>query len=98
MSGPAERARFAGSRAARWSRESKVELSDPAVVKIIADAGFDWVVIGADLSGDSPETVRSFLDTAAGRDLVIILRPGLLDVDTSRFYLDLGAQCILSPL
>src|ERR1700683_1960995 len=76
---------------------AQVELSDPAVVEILARAGYDVLVIDAEHSAHGAENMQSMLQAVVAGDAVVLARPLKLDPDLIRRYLDLGSPGVICP-
>ena len=76
---------------------AQIGLTDPAVIEILGDSGFDVLVIDAEHGPHSPETVQAMLQAGVATDAVVIARPLRLDPDLVRLYLDLGSPGVVCP-
>jgi 2-keto-3-deoxy-L-rhamnonate aldolase RhmA len=76
---------------------AQVELSDPAVVEILARAGYDVLVIDAEHSPHGAENMQAMLQAGVSGDAVVLARPLKLDPDLIRLYLDLGSPGVICP-
>ena len=76
---------------------AQIGLTDPAVVEIVGDTGFDVLVIDAEHGPHSPESVQAMLQAGLAGDAVVLARPLRLDPELIRLYLDLGSPGVLCP-
>jgi 4-hydroxy-2-oxoheptanedioate aldolase len=76
---------------------AQIELSDPAVVEILGQSGFDVLVVDTEHSPHSPENVQAMLQAGLAGDAVVLARPLRLDPDLIGLYLDLGSPGVLCP-
>jgi len=76
---------------------AQVAMTDPAIVEILARAGYDWLVIDTEHSVHNTVSMRAMLQSAVHTDSLVLARPLRLDNDEIRRFLDLGAQGILCP-
>jgi 2-keto-3-deoxy-L-rhamnonate aldolase RhmA len=76
---------------------AQIGLTDPAVVEILGDTGFDVLVIDAEHGPHSPESVQAMLQAGMAGEPVVLARPLRLDPDLIRLYLDLGSPGVLCP-
>jgi 2-keto-3-deoxy-L-rhamnonate aldolase RhmA len=51
---------------------AQIGLNDPAVVEILGDAGFDVLVVDAEHSPHSPETIQAMLQARMAGDAVVL--------------------------
>jgi 2-keto-3-deoxy-L-rhamnonate aldolase RhmA len=75
----------------------QIAMTDPAIVEILARAGYDWLVIDTEHSVHNTASMRAMLQAACHTEAVVLARPLRLDNDEIRRFLDLGAQGILCP-
>jgi len=76
---------------------AQIGLTDPAVVEILGDVGFDILVIDAEHGPHGPERVQAMLQAGMAGNAVVLARPLRLDPDLIRLYLDLGSPGVLCP-
>ena len=74
-----------------------LSLSAPQVAEIIADSGFDWVLIDMEHSAISLESVQNALQVMGDRILKIVRVPGNDEIWIKR-VLDTGCDGILVPM
>lgn len=74
-----------------------VTLTDPAVVELIALAGFDFVVIELEHAAISLETLQNHLRAAAAHELGVLVRVPSHDPKLILRVLDAGADGLLVP-
>lgn len=77
---------------------SWVGLSDPYSVEMMADMGFDWLLIDMEHFPMSKETLRTILMACKGSASTPIVRVPLNSVDYIQAALDLGAQGVMAPM
>ena len=75
-----------------------VGLGSPCSMEILATAGFDWLLIDAEHSPNTPASVLPQLQAAAPWPPQIAVRPVNHDAALIKQYLDIGAQTVLAPL
>lgn len=66
--------------------------------EIVASAGFDWLLIDAEHSPYSLETVQALLRTLAAYPAAPVVRIPANDTALIKQYLDLGAQNLMVPM
>jgi 2-keto-3-deoxy-L-rhamnonate aldolase RhmA len=76
---------------------AQIGLTDPAVVEILGDTGFDVLVIDTEHGPYGPESVQAMLQAGVSGGAVVLARPLRLDPDLIRLYLDLGSPGVLCP-
>jgi len=69
----------------------------PAALEVLAEVGFDFVVIGAEHFMINPETIEQLITTAEAANIVPFVRVQE-NVDLIQRVLDCGAQGIVSPM
>ncbi|MGC4109325.1 MAG: aldolase/citrate lyase family protein [Nocardioides sp.] len=74
-----------------WVMQSR----SPAVIRLIANAGFDFVFIDTEHSDFSTETVHTFCDVARASDLVPIVRAYDTNAHLANRIQDLGAMGLM---
>ncbi len=74
-----------------------VTLADPAVCAILANIGFEWVIIDGEHCPFNPETLRNMLLVLRERGVVSIVRVRLNDESLVKQALDWGAEGIMFP-
>ena len=74
-----------------WVMQSR----SPSVIRLIANAGFDFVFIDTEHSDFSTETVHTFCDVARSSDLVPIVRAYDTNAHLANRIQDLGAMGLM---
>ena len=74
-----------------------VYLKDPAVTEMIADAGFDWVIIDLEHGNLNEDLAQALMVPLKGTKCVPIVRIVSLDSDLIKKVLDTGALGIMVP-
>lgn len=77
---------------------AQATFTDPAAAEILANAGFDAVVVDSEHSEHNFVTGTDLLRAMAGSAAVPFVRPPRADADEIRRWLDNGAVGILCPL
>lgn len=72
-------------------------IPDPAVVEMLAGAGFDWLVIDTEHTPVEVSAVLPLLQAAAPYPTSCVVRPVVNDTALIKRHLDQGAQTILLP-
>lgn len=72
-------------------------LSHHTAVEILANAGFDWVLLDTEHSPNELPMVHMQLQATAGGTATPIVRPAWNDKVLVKRYLDVGAQTLLLP-
>jgi 2-keto-3-deoxy-L-rhamnonate aldolase RhmA len=75
-----------------------VTLADPAVCAVMANVGFDFLVLDAEHSPFNPETLRNMLLLLKDRGVASIVRIRDNDESIVKQVLDWGAEGIMFPL
>jgi 2-keto-3-deoxy-L-rhamnonate aldolase RhmA len=75
-----------------------VTLADPAVCAVMANVGFDFLVLDAEHSPFNPETLRNMLLVLKDRGVASIVRVRVNDESIVKQVLDWGAEGIMFPL
>lgn len=75
-----------------------VGIGSPYATEIVATAGFDWLLIDAEHSPNTPATALPQLQAAAPYPVALALRPVDHDPALIKQYLDIGVQTLLAPL
>jgi len=75
-----------------------VGLGSPYSMELLATAGFDWLLIEAEHSPNTPASVLSQLQAAAPWPVQLAVRPVSHDAALIKQYLDIGVQTLLAPL
>ncbi len=70
----------------------------PLAAEICAGAGLDWLLIDAEHSPNSLESVLAQLQAVNGYPITAVVRPPVNDTVLIKQYLDLGAQSLLIPM
>lgn len=73
-------------------------LADSYAIELLANAGFDWLLIDAEHSPNDPRSVLPQLQAVAPYPVHPIVRPVQGDVALIKQYLDIGAQTLLIPM
>jgi len=73
-------------------------MSDPAVAELLANTGFDWLVIDAEHSPNDPRSVLPLLQAVAPYPVHPVVRPVNGAVEVLKQYLDVGVQTVLVPM
>jgi len=77
---------------------SWIGFTDPYSVEVIADAGFDWLLIDTEHFPISRETLRTILVAMKGSSSVPVVRLPSNSPDHFQTALDLGAQGVVVPM
>src|SRR6185503_16637821 len=72
-------------------------LSSHIVAEILANAGFDWVLLDTEHSPNELPMVQSQLHAMTGGSASPVVRPAWNDMVLIKRYLDIGAQSLLLP-
>ena len=72
-------------------------IPSPTVAEIVADAGFDWVLVDAEHHPFNPETLLHMLLAFRGSDTVPIIRLANNDAVMIKQALDMGFEGVLLP-
>lgn len=75
-----------------------VGLADAYVTELLANAGFDWLLIDAEHAPNDPRSVLPQLQAMAPYPAHPVVRPVQGDVALIKQYLDIGAQTLLIPM
>jgi 4-hydroxy-2-oxoheptanedioate aldolase len=75
-----------------------VGLGSPYSMEVLATAGFDWLLIDAEHSPNTPASVLPQLQAAAPYPVALVVRPVNHDAALIKQYLDVGVQTLLAPL
>ena len=75
-----------------------VGLGSTCSMEVLATAGFDWLLIDAEHSPNTPASVLPQLQAAAPYPAQLVVRPVNHDAALIKQYLDIGAQTLLAPL
>src|SRR5579871_5396882 len=75
----------------------QIGLTDPAVVEIVGDAGFDVLLVDAEHGPHGTESMQAMLQAGLAGNAVVLARPLRLDPDLIRRYLDLGSPGVVCP-
>ena len=76
---------------------AQLALTDPAVVEIFGNAGYDWLLIDGEHTGTSLPQVRAMLQAGVGTPAVVLARPLIFDADEIRRFLDNGSPGLICP-
>lgn len=77
---------------------SWIALSDPYSVEVMADMGFDWLLVDTEHIPISRESLRTILVAAKGSDSSIIVRLSSGSRENIQTALDLGAHGVMVPM
>jgi 2-keto-3-deoxy-L-rhamnonate aldolase RhmA len=72
--------------------------SDPYFVEMMADLGFDWLIIDMEHIPLSPEGLRTMLMACKGSQSAIVVRVSINSRNHIQAALDLGAQGVMVPM
>ena len=72
-------------------------LCSPIAAEIIADAGFDWILLDSEHSPNDIPTLLSLLQACVRGTATPIVRPPWNDPVMAKRCLDIGAQTLLFP-
>jgi 4-hydroxy-2-oxoheptanedioate aldolase len=72
-------------------------LSSHIVAEILANAGFDWVLLDTEHSPNELPMVQAQLHAMTGGTASAVVRPAWNDIVLIKRYLDIGAQSLLLP-
>ncbi|HUE09753.1 MAG TPA: aldolase/citrate lyase family protein [Steroidobacteraceae bacterium] len=72
--------------------------ADPSVAELLANTGFDWLLIDAEHSPNDPRSVLPLLQAMAPYPVHPIVRPVQGAPELIKQYLDIGAQTLLLPM
>src|SRR5271168_4984653 len=72
-------------------------LSSPIVAEILADAGFDWILLDTEHAPNELPMVLSELQALSGGTAHAVVRPAWNDPVIIKRLLDIGAQSLLVP-
>jgi 4-hydroxy-2-oxoheptanedioate aldolase len=75
-----------------------VGLADAYVAELLANAGFDWLLIDAEHAPNDPRSVLPQLQAIAPYPVHPVVRPVQGEVALVKQYLDIGAQTLLIPM
>jgi len=75
-----------------------VSITDPYLVELIADVGFDWLLIDTEHIPISRESLRTILMAMKGSPSVPVVRLASNSPDHFQTALDLGAQGVVVPM
>jgi 4-hydroxy-2-oxoheptanedioate aldolase len=73
-------------------------LPDPYVTEVLADTGFDWLLIDTEHSPNDLRTVMGQLQAAKAAKASVVVRVRAMETALIKQYLDVGAQTILVPM
>ncbi len=73
-------------------------LPDPSAAEVVADAGFDWVLVDMEHSPIGPENLRDILVALKGSKSVPLVRLMANDAACFKMALDLGAEGLIVPM
>jgi 4-hydroxy-2-oxoheptanedioate aldolase len=72
--------------------------ADPSLAELLANTGFDWLLIDAEHSPNDPRSVLPLLQAIAPYPVHPIVRPVQGAPELIKQYLDIGAQTLLLPM
>ncbi len=72
-------------------------LSDPGVVEIFGNAGYDWLLVDTEHSATSLPQTRAMLQTGVYTNAVVLTRPLVFNPDEIRRFLDNGSPGLVCP-
>ncbi|MEM6985335.1 MAG: aldolase/citrate lyase family protein [Pseudomonadota bacterium] len=75
-----------------------ISLANNVSAEVVADAGFDWVLVDTEHSPNELQSVLSQLQVFAASDTTAIVRPQWNDPVLTKRFLDIGAQGLLFPM
>lgn len=75
-----------------------VNLADPSGVEIIANAGFDWLLVDTEHCPIGPESLRDILVACQGSESVPMIRLMGNEPEYFKMALDLGAYGVIVPM
>ncbi len=75
-----------------------VNLADPSGVEIVANAGFDWLLVDTEHSPIGPESLRNILIACRGSESVPMVRLMGNEPEYFKMALDLGAYGVIVPM
>jgi 4-hydroxy-2-oxoheptanedioate aldolase len=75
-----------------------VGMVDPAIVELLAGAGFDWLCLDAEHSPNDVRTVLAQLQAIAPYPVQAVVRPVHGASELIKQYLDIGVQTLLVPM
>jgi len=73
-------------------------LADAYVTELLANAGFDWILIDGEHAPNDVRSVMAQLQAVAPYPVSPIVRPPHGSVDLIKQYLDIGVQTLLIPM
>jgi 2-keto-3-deoxy-L-rhamnonate aldolase RhmA len=74
-----------------------IAIPDPTVAEVMADAGFDWIIVDSEHSPFNPETLQHILMGFHRSETVPIIRVSWNDPVTIKQVLDMGWEGIVTP-
>lgn len=75
----------------------QLRFASGAIAEMAGLAGFDWLLLDAEHSPQSPPGIQAQLQAIGNTDATAIVRLGQIDPALIRLYLDMGAQGIALP-
>ena len=73
-------------------------IPDNLTVELIANSGFDWILVDTEHAPNELPTVVSALQAAKGGTAQVVVRPPWNDTVVIKRYLDSGVQSLLIPM
>ena len=70
----------------------------PLIAELCAGSGLDWLLIDAEHTPNSLESLLAQLQAVHGYPILPVVRPPVLDPVIIKQYLDIGAQTLLVPM
>lgn len=77
---------------------SWLRLGSPAAAEIMAQLGFDWLIIEGEHAAAGPEGVQALLQAMRGTPTVPLMRVYENNASLVKMYLDLGVKGIMFPM
>lgn len=77
---------------------SWIALSDPYSVEVMADMGFDWLLVDMEHIPIGKESLRTILVSCKGSESTVIVRLASGSRENIQTALDLGAQGVMVPM
>lgn len=74
-----------------------MSLTSPMVAEIVADAGFDWILVDCEHAPNDLTSLRQQLQALRGSSSSILARPPWNDMVTIKQFMDAGVQNFIIP-